>query len=191
MSGICVYLWFLIQRSEEESQSNFAKKRCTTSVGGASRVSRDTAWERAEMHWRDLADNPSDWWDNLGAKKNPKAPDFKHHTSKRGLWIDNFYTPDWAHASFKALWEMETESHQLSVGLWQSFCEVVVLWGSQLAESVLACSRLVTPLLGSFSYKVVLNFYVLDPSIHDWILHEFQAWLIVTKKCCWVILFKP
>ncbi len=36
----------------------------------------------------------------------------------------------------------------------------------------------------SFSYKMVMNFDVLRSCVHHWILHEFDARLIVTEDRC-------
>jgi hypothetical protein len=33
--------------------------------------------------------------DQSSNKRNPRAPDFKHRVSKKGLWIDRWYTPKW------------------------------------------------------------------------------------------------
>ncbi|XP_006845708.2 protein OSB3, chloroplastic/mitochondrial isoform X4 [Amborella trichopoda] len=45
--------------------------------------------------WKDLVANRDKWWDNRLSKVNPKAPDFKHKDSGKGLWL-NGSTPDWA-----------------------------------------------------------------------------------------------
>ena len=38
--------------------------------------------------WRMYAERPSDFWDNRVDKRNPTAPDFKHKTSGKGLWLN-------------------------------------------------------------------------------------------------------
>ncbi|TKW18835.1 hypothetical protein SEVIR_5G457800v4 [Setaria viridis] len=48
-----------------------------------------------EELWRDLLDNPANWWDNRTDKRSPKSPDFKHKESGKALWI-GFKTPQWA-----------------------------------------------------------------------------------------------
>lgn len=45
--------------------------------------------------WQEYFADPSQWWDNRCNKRNPKAPDFKHRTTKRALWVDGWYTPKW------------------------------------------------------------------------------------------------
>ncbi len=37
--------------------------------------------------WQELADNPSQWFDNRQGKRNPKAPDFKRKNTGEGLWM--------------------------------------------------------------------------------------------------------
>lgn len=43
--------------------------------------------------WNDLLSNPHKWWDNRTSKVNPNSPDFKHKTTRKGLWLDS--APDW------------------------------------------------------------------------------------------------
>ncbi|KAK4342985.1 hypothetical protein RND71_038801 [Anisodus tanguticus] len=43
--------------------------------------------------WKDLVENPYNWWDNRANKLNPKAPDFKHKNTGIGLWVGS--SPDW------------------------------------------------------------------------------------------------
>jgi len=50
--------------------------------------------------WRELVENPSNFWDNRTNKKNPKGPDFAHKTKKSpdgrfgaGLWLKD--KPAW------------------------------------------------------------------------------------------------
>ncbi|KAL6853897.1 hypothetical protein ACP4OV_019926 [Aristida adscensionis] len=45
--------------------------------------------------WRDLLDNPGNWWDNRSDKPTPKYPDFKHKESGQPLWIRT-KSPQWA-----------------------------------------------------------------------------------------------
>ncbi|KAL3628546.1 hypothetical protein CASFOL_027592 [Castilleja foliolosa] len=44
--------------------------------------------------WKNLVENPGNWFDNRMNKKNPKAPDFKHKESNDALWLNR--CPDWA-----------------------------------------------------------------------------------------------
>ena len=37
--------------------------------------------------WEELANNPSQWFDNREGKRNPKAPDFKRKNTGEGLWM--------------------------------------------------------------------------------------------------------
>jgi hypothetical protein len=53
--------------------------------------------------WRDYFASPSDWWDNRQGKRNPKAPDFKHKVTRRALWIDGWYIPEWMKDRFLAV----------------------------------------------------------------------------------------
>jgi len=48
-----------------------------------------------EELWRDLLDNPENWWDNRTDKPTPKYPDFKHKDSGKALWIGT-KSPQWA-----------------------------------------------------------------------------------------------
>ncbi|XP_058113681.1 protein OSB2, chloroplastic-like isoform X2 [Magnolia sinica] len=50
--------------------------------------------ESTDASWKDLVENPKNWWDNRSCKLNPKAPDFKHKVTGEGLWINR--TPAWA-----------------------------------------------------------------------------------------------
>lgn len=47
-----------------------------------------------EDSWKDLVESPLKWWDNRRSKRNPKAPDFKHKETGKGLWVSS--SPDWA-----------------------------------------------------------------------------------------------
>ncbi|PUZ53006.1 hypothetical protein GQ55_5G019600 [Panicum hallii var. hallii] len=48
-----------------------------------------------EELWRDLLDNPANWWDNRTDKPTPNYPDFKHKDSGKALWIGT-RSPQWA-----------------------------------------------------------------------------------------------
>lgn len=47
-----------------------------------------------EDSWKDLVESPLKWWDNRTSKRNPKAPDFRHKETGKGLWVSS--SPDWA-----------------------------------------------------------------------------------------------
>ncbi|OEL23069.1 Protein OSB4, chloroplastic [Dichanthelium oligosanthes] len=51
--------------------------------------------KQEEELWRDLVDNPANWWDNRTDKLTPKHPDFKNKDSGKGLWIGT-KSPQWA-----------------------------------------------------------------------------------------------
>ncbi|CAA0830472.1 Protein OSB2- chloroplastic [Striga hermonthica] len=43
--------------------------------------------------WKDVVENPDNWWDCRANKKNPKAPDFKHKKTGDALWLNR--APGW------------------------------------------------------------------------------------------------
>lgn len=43
--------------------------------------------------WKDLVENPDNWWDNRLDKKSKKGPDFKHKETGKPLWLT--YAPAW------------------------------------------------------------------------------------------------
>lgn len=51
--------------------------------------------DKAEASWKDLLENPNNWWDNRSTKFNPKSPDFKHKVTGEALWIISKSTPMW------------------------------------------------------------------------------------------------
>uniref|UniRef100_A0A0A9FFP6 Uncharacterized protein n=1 Tax=Arundo donax TaxID=35708 RepID=A0A0A9FFP6_ARUDO len=55
-----------------------------------------------EELWRDLVDNPGNWWDNRSDKFTPKHPDFKHKESGNALWIGT-KSPQWAISALPSL----------------------------------------------------------------------------------------
>ncbi|XP_077222864.1 protein OSB2, chloroplastic-like [Tasmannia lanceolata] len=63
------------------------------------------AGESAQSCWRDLVDNPKQWWDyrmdKLNGLVNPRHPDFKHKETKEAVWIDR--APQWFVSEFKGL----------------------------------------------------------------------------------------
>ncbi|KAG6536485.1 hypothetical protein ZIOFF_001543 [Zingiber officinale] len=48
-----------------------------------------------ETSWKNLIDNPKDWWDNRSMKLKKTSPDFKHKETGEALWLSSFNTPDW------------------------------------------------------------------------------------------------
>ncbi|KAG0540990.1 hypothetical protein BDA96_03G457100 [Sorghum bicolor] len=52
--------------------------------------------------WRDLVDNPANWWDNRTDKPTPKHPDFKNKNSGQGLWLGT-KSPQWARDALPSL----------------------------------------------------------------------------------------
>ncbi|KAF8083120.1 hypothetical protein N665_0791s0017 [Sinapis alba] len=49
--------------------------------------------ETREEFWKDLAQNPDNWYDNISNKTNVKAPDFKHKNSGEAQWMTD--SPTW------------------------------------------------------------------------------------------------
>ena len=50
--------------------------------------------------WHSFFSDPAQWWDNRFDKRNPRAPDFKHKLTRKGLWISGRTTPDWVRERF-------------------------------------------------------------------------------------------
>jgi hypothetical protein len=48
-----------------------------------------------EEYWREYFATPTNWWDNRQGKRNPRAPDFKHRITRKALWINGWFTPQW------------------------------------------------------------------------------------------------
>eukprot|EP00249_Psilotum_nudum_P013204 c24212_g1_i1 orf=330-1319(-) len=53
--------------------------------------------------WKSYFENPSEWWDNRGNKRNPRGPDFKHKTTGEGLWVDSWSNPEWVKSQLELL----------------------------------------------------------------------------------------
>ncbi|KAL0375110.1 UNVERIFIED_CONTAM: protein OSB3, chloroplastic/mitochondrial [Sesamum radiatum] len=49
---------------------------------------------KLDHFWKDLVENPDNWWDNRAQKRNPKAPDFKNKETGEVLWLSS--SPGWA-----------------------------------------------------------------------------------------------
>ncbi|KAM7476859.1 hypothetical protein LguiB_024102 [Lonicera macranthoides] len=47
-----------------------------------------------EDSWKNLVENPCEWWDNRSNKLNARAPDFKHKDTGKALWLSD--SPEWA-----------------------------------------------------------------------------------------------
>jgi hypothetical protein len=82
---ICVF--FFVFAGTGKNWSKFRKSP------DASAVSKLKPGE--EELWRDLLDNPANWWDNRTDKPTPNYPDFKHKDSGKALWIGT-RSPQWA-----------------------------------------------------------------------------------------------
>ncbi|KAF8646999.1 hypothetical protein HU200_065514 [Digitaria exilis] len=88
---------------EDKAFSSYTQKVQLTGTGAnwskfrkspdASALSKQKPEE--EELWRDLLDNPVNWWDNRTDKRTPKSPDFKHKESGEALWIGS-KSPQWA-----------------------------------------------------------------------------------------------
>ncbi|KAJ7532424.1 hypothetical protein O6H91_13G002800 [Diphasiastrum complanatum] len=50
---------------------------------------------RVERLWQQFFSDPSQWRDARFDKGNPEAPDFKHKTARKSLWINNRFSPSW------------------------------------------------------------------------------------------------
>ncbi|KAH7674762.1 Single-stranded DNA-binding protein [Dioscorea alata] len=48
-----------------------------------------------ENLWKDLVENPKNWWDNRSDKLKLSQPDFKHKVTGQVLWLDSSTTPSW------------------------------------------------------------------------------------------------
>lgn len=74
------------ERSPVPSSSDIPEGRVE-----ATRVSIEQNWDK---YFRDT----TQWWDNRRSKVNPRAPDFKHKRTRKALWLDSYYTPEWVRA---------------------------------------------------------------------------------------------
>jgi len=88
VQAVCVAGWYLVQQRGEAARVDVEVRSSAYSAGDSSRVS-EFGDGSTDMHWRHLIEHPEDWWDNRGTRHNPKAPDFKHRTTRKALWIDN------------------------------------------------------------------------------------------------------
>uniref|UniRef100_K3XIT4 Uncharacterized protein n=1 Tax=Setaria italica TaxID=4555 RepID=K3XIT4_SETIT len=76
--------------TQKGTSTNWSKFRKSPDASASSKQKIEE-----EELWRDLLDNPANWWDNRTDKRSPKSPDFKHKESGKALWI-GFKTPQWA-----------------------------------------------------------------------------------------------
>lgn len=60
--------------------------------------------------WEQFDKQPNDFWDNRANKRNPKAPDFVHKSSRGALWVNS--KPDWV--SLDALGHEQLPAHNSS-----------------------------------------------------------------------------
>ncbi|KAJ7534652.1 hypothetical protein O6H91_13G104300 [Diphasiastrum complanatum] len=58
---------------------------------------------RKKQLWEEFFSDPSQWWDSRSDKKNPRFPDFKHKTTKKGLWLADRFNPPWVHGRLAAM----------------------------------------------------------------------------------------
>jgi single stranded DNA-binding protein len=57
------------------------------------------ALDKDEELWRDLYQNPGDWYDNRATVGGTKRPDYKHKTSGKALWLGD-KNPAWVTQEF-------------------------------------------------------------------------------------------
>lgn len=102
----CWFLWKLFQREELRDRTSASATQVDSGIDEPIRISMSANVHRVsdegalDVFWRDLIENPIDWWDNRESRRNPRAPDFKHRITRQALWIDNWQTPAWARAKF-------------------------------------------------------------------------------------------
>ncbi|KAL1223997.1 Protein OSB3, chloroplastic/mitochondrial [Cardamine amara subsp. amara] len=48
---------------------------------------------KREESWKNLVENPNNWWDNRTNKRNPKGPDFTNKETGEALWLNG--SPTW------------------------------------------------------------------------------------------------
>eukprot|EP00892_Ulva_mutabilis_P005606 jgi/Ulvmu1/3417/UM016_0036.1 len=72
------------------SGSYFGAAGGPAAAAGASRGSG--AGDMAAL-WEEFRTSPQSFWDNREGKRNPRAPDFKHKETGKGLWIES--SPLW------------------------------------------------------------------------------------------------
>ncbi|KAI3954334.1 hypothetical protein MKW92_002481 [Papaver armeniacum] len=70
---------------EEFSRSNAQTQQGNSSQGNTKKSSEES--------WKNLIDDPTNWWDNRAKKLNPKAPDFRNKVTREGIWLSS--APAW------------------------------------------------------------------------------------------------
>ncbi|KAJ7527753.1 hypothetical protein O6H91_16G069500 [Diphasiastrum complanatum] len=58
---------------------------------------------RVERLWQQFFLDPSKWWDKRFDKGNSEAPDFKHKTTEKALWINDRFSPSWLQSKLATL----------------------------------------------------------------------------------------
>ena len=48
-----------------------------------------------ESYWVQYFENRHDWWGNRENKRNPIASNFKHKVTRKALWVNGWFIPDW------------------------------------------------------------------------------------------------
>ncbi|XP_026405452.1 protein OSB3, chloroplastic/mitochondrial-like isoform X1 [Papaver somniferum] len=72
-------------KAEEFSRSNAQTQQESSSHGRTKKSSEES--------WKNLIDDPTNWWDNRAKKLNPKAPDFRNKVTREGIWLSS--APAW------------------------------------------------------------------------------------------------
>ncbi|KAL5228467.1 hypothetical protein ABZP36_016732 [Zizania latifolia] len=84
---------FIVEKKDRPYGGNMSKGPNWVKTNlGASSISKQKL--EGDL-WRDLVDNPGNWWDNRSDKPSTNYPDFKHKETGKALWIQS-QTPKWA-----------------------------------------------------------------------------------------------
>ena len=101
---VCSFVFLLLQERVVSSRVLQDRNPSSGSTGVSKR--RDSTGsheeESIELYWKDVFENPDHWWDNRLTKKNSRSPDFRHKLTRKALWIDNWFTPDWVRVRFQS-----------------------------------------------------------------------------------------
>ncbi|KAF6142355.1 hypothetical protein GIB67_023380 [Kingdonia uniflora] len=82
--------------------------------------------------WKDLVENPNQWWDNRNNKIHPKGPDFMHKDSWKGLWLN--VAPKWVdmlnleELEFRRRKGVTARSREFLESLWKNLVEKPTQW---------------------------------------------------------------
>ena len=103
VQGACAHLWVFLQQLSDRQRADFEVRASLGSFGDSIRVSAAEIGpdSSTEELWRHLVEFTEEWWDNRTTRRNPKALDFKHKTTRMALWINNYQTPEWARIRFQ------------------------------------------------------------------------------------------